>query len=166
MHKEEAINNNQMSELREKIEEILDENIDNDANWRDGPNPEKVVKAIATLIQESNERVAEKLFKTLLCIEGVNSDDFAEEMDMKRADKKKFTQEEAKEFSDKMITTYHLSHNIVADCCRNTHNDLLEKVYKGLIDSNFIGSDTLKESLSEYLSSKETDNGKGKTDND
>jgi hypothetical protein len=153
------INNNQMSELKNILErfgrlyqDYLSECAvyDNPSLWS-SDGTKSCVEQLSTLISHERAEAVRKLIKTILCIEGINSDDFSEEMDMKVANKQKFTQEEAKEFQKKMVATYYLTHNIVADCCKNTHDKLLGDIYKSLVDNNFISEGTLGETVEEYL---------------
>jgi predicted nucleic acid-binding protein len=114
----------------------------------------KIWELFAPHLKDNNKirrEAVEKLIKTLLCIEGVVSSDLMSDMEMKVANKRKITQEEAKEMEKLLTDIYHLTHNVVADCCRNRHNDLLENTYQALIKFNDISKDTLKETIEEYL---------------
>ena len=102
----------------------------------------------------------EKIIKTLICIEGVTASDFMEDMDMRTLDGKEFTQDDAKTMQLILVDIYHLAHNIVASCCRNSHDKLLEKVYGSLIETNYISKDSLEKTVVEL--SQPTSHKKGK----
>lgn len=97
-----------------------------------------------------------KIIKTLLCIEGITSDDLMLDVDCKLhmndgRDKNSFTQEEAQEMGERLLKIYELSHNIVSSCCRGRHDKMLEEVYEALLKANDISKNTLKEILKELV---------------
>lgn len=150
------IKRDNMTQTNDEIKKIVNKYLPPekywDISWEAEVGGYERVESEYLLIEAITEMVEGELrkpIKTLLCIEGIVSSDFAEDMEIKLVGKKKFTQEEAKKMQRLIGDIYHLSHNIVSTCCRNTHDDLLEKIYKGLIDSNYMSADSLKQYLLE-----------------
>lgn len=112
---------------------------------------------VSNLLTQQREEAVAKAIKTLLVIEGITSDDFMLDVDCKLEmnngrDKNSFTQEEAQEMTKRLTDIYQLSHNVVASCCVNRHNKMLEEKLKSLIEYNHLGKDSLKEAINVYLS--------------